>query len=702
MPDGELNVTLGTLSLSSDAEPSGDIVRAVLANISLSSEGRVLLYGALATTLDSVTSAASGGVEIAGALAATLGGVSAETFGASLNGTTAPYEDILSWTGHPATGSLVRVRTGNLVGIFGEPNEFGLFAGEGWDPSSGAVPLASSQYIRLGSITNEFHNVPINLYDDGDITMQMEPDAPSFAMGNPIPSGYETGAGLWQGKDTDDIYKWRVGDPSVGGSMLSWNGGSLSLVNSSLDISGATAHIAFGDPPPTSPTSGTGIWIDKTGLYGINAGVTQIFIDTLDGILYVDGGTELGVNPLLGNLYIDGLLTLGTDGRMQQGTGTWGTDFTGSAIWNDSGIMNIGGWNNNVKQWWGGSDGKLKAGGGDIVLGENGIILNALSGSDAYDSKKSLNFMMMDTNTLVGYLSGYKGGNEEAYANILRMWANGSSPNYRSTLKFITYNGDASNQKISIITLQSTPTNTSIVFTADSSLAIGNFNVTNGGLHVGGTSDPGTDNLVVDGTIKDGSGVEYSKSTHNHTGTYLPIGAQAADSDKLDGLHSSSFVQMTGNQTVAGIKTFSSIPVLPASDPTTANQAVRKSYADALVPSATTLYTATLVGWSGTPDQAMKYVRIGKLMILTIYISGTSNTTTATATLPSGITAMALGYTQYAPMRVVNAGSMPGSWGMAALSSGGSTISFYINQSGGGWTNSGTKTIEGTFVFLTA
>ena len=40
---------------------------------------------------------------------------------------------------------------------------------------------------------------------------------------------------------------------------------------------------------------------------------------------------------------------------------------------------------------------------------------------------------------------------------------------------------------------------------------------------------------VFDGTIKDGNGVEYSKSTHNHTGTYLPINGKAADSNKLDG-----------------------------------------------------------------------------------------------------------------------------------------------------------------------
>lgn len=40
-------------------------------------------------------------------------------------------------------------------------------------------------------------------------------------------------------------------------------------------------------------------------------------------------------------------------------------------------------------------------------------------------------------------------------------------------------------------------------------------------------------------------------------------------------------VKLTGNQTIAGIKTFSSIPVGPASDPSTANQLTRKAYVDA-------------------------------------------------------------------------------------------------------------------------
>lgn len=61
---------------------------------------------------------------------------------------------------------------------------------------------------------------------------------------------------------------------------------------------------------------------------------------------------------------------------------------------------------------------------------------------------------------------------------------------------------------------------------------------------------------------------------------YLLTTGKAADSDKLDGIDSTGFVNTTGTQTVAGVKTFSSIPVLPATDPTTENQAVRKGFAD--------------------------------------------------------------------------------------------------------------------------
>lgn len=51
-----------------------------------------------------------------------------------------------------------------------------------------------------------------------------------------------------------------------------------------------------------------------------------------------------------------------------------------------------------------------------------------------------------------------------------------------------------------------------------------------------------------------------------------------------------NFVGLTGDQSVGGVKTFTSIPVLPASDPTSGNQASRKDYVDTKViaPSSTT------------------------------------------------------------------------------------------------------------------
>ena len=56
------------------------------------------------------------------------------------------------------------------------------------------------------------------------------------------------------------------------------------------------------------------------------------------------------------------------------------------------------------------------------------------------------------------------------------------------------------------------------------------------------------------------------------TTTNIPAGVATALGGK---------VSTTGNETVNGVKTFGSIPVLPASDPTTDNQAARKAYVDA-------------------------------------------------------------------------------------------------------------------------
>lgn len=279
-----MSITLDGSTLGAQITLSGNISHIITGDAALESAGHVLLYGSLSTSLGNATLDAEAGAEATARLTATLGVTSSNNFSKSLDGTAAPYEDVLSWTEHPLTGSRVRARIGNLYGIFGKPEEFGLFAGEGWDESTKTEPPASSRYIRLGSYTNEFHNIPVNLYDNEDITISLDPNAPSFAMGSPIPSAYDTGVGLWQGKDADGVYKWRVGDPS--GASLNWTGDTLVLKNSSFEIGGPTAHLAFGNPPPTSSSSGTGIWIDRTGFYGLNNDVQQLFIDTINGAFY--------------------------------------------------------------------------------------------------------------------------------------------------------------------------------------------------------------------------------------------------------------------------------------------------------------------------------------------------------------------------------------------------------------------------------
>jgi hypothetical protein len=70
-----------------------------------------------------------------------------------------------------------------------------------------------------------------------------------------------------------------------------------------------------------------------------------------------------------------------------------------------------------------------------------------------------------------------------------------------------------------------------------------------------------------------------SNTGHSHvisdvTGLQTALDSKANDAD---------VVKLTGDQVVEGIKTYTSIPVLPESDPTTDNQAVRKAYVDSAI-----------------------------------------------------------------------------------------------------------------------
>lgn len=68
--------------------------------------------------------------------------------------------------------------------------------------------------------------------------------------------------------------------------LSGWTIGSASISSTGINInSGASAGMAFGTTPPTSASAGTGIWLDRTGLYGLLSNVVQAKFDAATGAL---------------------------------------------------------------------------------------------------------------------------------------------------------------------------------------------------------------------------------------------------------------------------------------------------------------------------------------------------------------------------------------------------------------------------------
>ena len=104
------------------------------------------------------------------------------------------------------------------------------------------------------------------------------------------------------------------------------------------------------------------------------------------------------------------------------------------------------------------------------------------------------------------------------------------------------------------------------------------------------------------------------------------------------GYDDSTFVHLTGNETIAGVKTFSSIPVGPASDPTTSNQFTRKSYVDTLVGSPPGVVILGHLEPSGTDAGGQANGSWAKRTVNTILLDteGICDLTDSVFTLPAG------------------------------------------------------------------
>ena len=126
-----------------------------------------------------------------------------------LRAVNSPYLQFVRWTGHPATGQTVRLRAGQLKGIFNQ-DEFGIFAGTGTGNDD--------RWLRLSDYAagNGINNLPFRMYASGV-------EAIHFGAWNDV----------WLG-------------PSSADKRLSWDGTTFAIVGQVTATSGYIGTAASG------------------------------------------------------------------------------------------------------------------------------------------------------------------------------------------------------------------------------------------------------------------------------------------------------------------------------------------------------------------------------------------------------------------------------------------------------------------------
>ena len=83
-----------------------------------------------------------------------------------------------------------------------------------------------------------------------------------------------------------------------GTTVMQFNSG-VSKITGVLNMPDTTSAIAIGSTPPTSASAGTGLWIDRTGLYSLTGGTPQVKINAITGELYAGNNLiKLDVNGI--------------------------------------------------------------------------------------------------------------------------------------------------------------------------------------------------------------------------------------------------------------------------------------------------------------------------------------------------------------------------------------------------------------------
>jgi hypothetical protein len=115
------------------------------------------------------------------------------------------------------------------------------------------------------------------------------------------------GAGIWTGATAIGSAPFSVTNAGVltaeSGTIGGWILAATTLTGTGVTLSSTgDAYIAIGTTPPTAPATGTGIFINKTGLFGLSANTQNFIIDATNGNITANAGT-IGAFTINTHLY---------------------------------------------------------------------------------------------------------------------------------------------------------------------------------------------------------------------------------------------------------------------------------------------------------------------------------------------------------------------------------------------------------------
>ena len=157
-----------------------------------------------------------------------------------------------------------------------------------WDGTNLYVKADANNYLKTTGTTLQF-------WANAQLMLEIA-NTPAIALG--LLSGPNvsiTSAGMQiRNATTERIGMTSAGvltiSDSAGAAVITLDASAGAEITKKLTMPGANSAIAIGSTPPTSATVGTGLWLDRTGLYGLAANVLQTKVSATDGKITAGAG----------------------------------------------------------------------------------------------------------------------------------------------------------------------------------------------------------------------------------------------------------------------------------------------------------------------------------------------------------------------------------------------------------------------------